>query len=92
MAKHVGAQSKQNFDQLNVKAYTGAVVEKLLSKNAHSDHNRRHNYPGNQAAQDLYASMYLSYEELQAFRSSWARAGEEIEEKFNPTANTDQWH
>ena len=51
MAKHVGAQSKQNFDQL--KAYTDAVVEKLSSKNAHSDHNRRHNYPGNQAAQDL---------------------------------------
>ena len=87
MAKHVGAQSKQNFDQL--KAYTGAVVEKLSSKNAHSDHNRRHNYPGNQAAQDLYASMYVSYDELQAFRSSWVRAGEEIEEKFNPAANTD---
>jgi hypothetical protein len=33
--------------------------------------------------------MYVSYEELQAFRSSWARAGEEIEEKFNPAANTD---
>ena len=87
MAKHVGAQSKQNFDQL--KAYTDAVVEKLSSKNAHSDHNRRHNYPGNQAAQDLYASMYSSYDELQAFRSSWARAGEEIEERFNPEANTD---
>jgi hypothetical protein len=87
MAKHVGALSKQNFDQL--KAYTGAVVEKLSSKNAHSDHNRRHNYPGNQGAQDLYASMYVSYEELQGFRSSWARAGEEIEEKFNPSANTD---
>jgi hypothetical protein len=34
MAKHVGALSKQNFDQL--KAYTDAVVEKLSSKNAHT--------------------------------------------------------
>jgi hypothetical protein len=80
MAKHVGAQNKQNFD---------AVVERVSSKNPHSDHNRRHNYPGNQGAQDLYASMYVSYEELQGFRSSWAREGEEIEEKFNPTANID---
>jgi hypothetical protein len=55
MAKHVGSMSKQSFDQL--KAYTDAVVENLSSKNAHSDHNRRHNYPGNQGAQDLYASM-----------------------------------
>jgi hypothetical protein len=47
--------SKQSFDQL--KAYTDAVVERVSSKNAHSDHNRRHNYPGNQGAQDLYASM-----------------------------------
>ena len=87
MAKHVGSLSKQSFDQL--KAYTDAVVERVSSKNAHSDHNRRHNYPGNQGAQDLYASMYVSYEELQGFRSSWAREGEEIEEKFNPSANND---
>jgi hypothetical protein len=87
MAKHVVAQNKQTFDQL--KAYTGAVVERVSSKNSHSDHNRRHNYPGNQGAQDLYASMYATYEELQGLRSSWAREGEEIEEKFNPTANTD---
>jgi hypothetical protein len=33
--------------------------------------------------------MYNSYEELQGFRTSWAREGEEIEEKFNPTASTD---
>jgi hypothetical protein len=33
--------------------------------------------------------MYVSYDELQGFRSSWAREGEEIEEQFNPTANTD---
>jgi hypothetical protein len=38
MAKHVGAQNKQSFDQL--KAYTDAVVERVSSKNAHSDHNR----------------------------------------------------
>ena len=67
--------SKQSFDQL--KAYTDAVVERVSSKNAHSDHNRRHNYPGNQGSQDLYASMYVSYDELQGFRSSWAREGEE---------------
>ena len=51
MAKHVGAQNKQNFNQL--KAYTDAVVEGASSKNAHSDHNRRHNYPGNQGAQEF---------------------------------------
>jgi hypothetical protein len=33
--------------------------------------------------------MYVSYHELQGFRSSWAGEGEEIEEKFNSTANTD---
>ena len=33
--------------------------------------------------------MYVSYDELQGFRSSWAGEGEEIEEKFNSTANTD---
>jgi hypothetical protein len=75
MAKHVGAQNKQSFDQL--KAYTGVVVERVSSKNAHSGHNCRHNYPGNQGSQDLCASMYVSYDELQGFRSSWAREGEE---------------
>jgi hypothetical protein len=70
MANHVGAQNKQSFDQL--KAYTDAVVERASTKNAHSDHNCRHNYPGNQGSQDLYASMYAPYDELQGLRAPWA--------------------
>ena len=59
------------------------------STNRHADHNRMYNYPGGAAVQALYVSMWSSYEELQNFRACWQKEGEEVEERCNPTAATD---
>jgi hypothetical protein len=37
----------------------------------------------------MYVSMWSSYEELQVFRACWVKEGEEIEERCNPSAATD---
>ena len=87
VAKHIGATNRQRNSDL--KQYTDAIVVKMGSTNRHADHNRMYNYPGGAAVQALYVSMWSSYEELQNFRACWQKEGEEVEERCNPTAATD---
>jgi len=79
--------SKEKMTDL--KQYTDALTSRTGTNNAHTDHNRRHHYPGSNRVEALYLTMINTLDDLRTFALRWAQHCKRVLEMQDPEAVVD---
>ena len=79
--------SKEKMTDL--KQYTDALTSRTGTNNAHTDHNRRHHYPGSNRVEAQYLTMIDTLDDLRTFALRWAQHCKRVLEMQDPEAVVD---